>query len=72
MADQSKSIYPDINQCNALDKLEKWLYEEGKRFEKKCDGEVDYIDAVSACARRAQCYYTIEKINEFKMDGEQG
>jgi hypothetical protein len=52
-----------------LDKLEKWLYEEGIKFEKKCDSEENYTEAVSACARRAQCYYTIEKLKEFRKMG---
>jgi hypothetical protein len=53
-----------------IDLLVAWLYEEGMKFEKECDTEDDYKDAVSACARRAQCYYTIHKIEELRQAGE--
>ena len=49
-----------------IDELKKWLYEEGMKFEKICDSAENYTDAASACARRAQCYYTIEKIEKLK------
>lgn len=53
-----------------IDKLLTWLYEEGMKFEKKCDSEENYTEAASACARRAQCYYTIQKLNELVGDEE--
>jgi hypothetical protein len=54
-----------------LDKLVKWLYSEGIKFEKMCDSEENYITAASACARRAQCYYTIEKIAELRQSAKE-
>ena len=51
---------------DVLDELEKWLYEEGMKFEKICDSEVNFVNATGACARRAQCYYTIEKLKELR------
>ena len=51
-----------------IDKLLTWLYEEGIKFEKMCDSEENYTEAASACARRAQCYYTIQKLKELMGD----
>jgi hypothetical protein len=69
---RSHPYNPQAEREKVLDELEKWLYEEGMKFEKICDSEENYTDAASACARRAQCYYTIEKLKELRegKDGE--
>ena len=53
-----------------LHDLKKWLYEEGMKFERVCDSEENFVNATSACARRAQCYYTLEKIEELRQAGK--
>jgi len=60
------------SEWDKMNKLVAWLYEEGMKFEKECDTEDDYKDAVSACARRAQCYYTIHKIEELRQEVNRG
>jgi hypothetical protein len=62
--------YHEKSQNILLENLVAWLYEEGIKFEKICDSEREYINAIGVCARRAQCYYTIQKIDELRQQAD--
>jgi hypothetical protein len=67
LMDEVLSRPPISASSDVLDELMKWLYEEGMKFEKICDSEANFVNATGACARRAQCYYTIEKLKELRQ-----